>query len=75
MVCKKLVRFISFSRKMIAQRNNITVTVRTVEKNHYFNVMIQYDELRKLVWDRVYQVLSYTEGIWIDEKWEQLATK
>jgi len=46
---KKLVRFISFSRKMIAQRNNITVTVRTVEKNHYFNVMIQYDELRKLV--------------------------
>lgn len=60
---------------MIAQRNNITVTVKSVERNHYFNVMIQHEELRKLVGDRVYQVLSYTEGIWIDEKWEQLTTK
>lgn len=55
---------------MIVQRHNITVIVQDGKERKYFNVMLQNEELRKLVGQQVYEILVYAEGVWINEKWE-----
>jgi len=53
---------------MIAIRHNITVVIQDGKKREYFNVMLQHKELLERVGQRVFEVLVYAEGSWIDEK-------
>ncbi len=53
---------------MIAQRCNITVIVKEGKETTYFNVMLQNEELRKLVGQQVYEILVYAEGVWVNDK-------
>ncbi len=53
---------------MIAQRHNITVIIQDGKERKYFNVMLQNEELKKLVGQRVYEILVYCEGVWVDDK-------
>lgn len=53
---------------MLAVRHNITVVIQDGKKREYFNVMLQYKELLERVGQKVFEVLVYAEGSWIDEK-------
>lgn len=53
---------------MIAIRHNITVVIQDGKKREYFNVMLQHKELLERVGEKVFQILVFAEGSWIDEK-------
>ena len=52
---------------MIAQRHNITVIIQDGKERKYFNVMLQNEELKKLIGQRVYEILVFCEGVWVDQ--------
>lgn len=53
---------------MIAIRHNITVVIQDGKNREYFNVMLQHKELLERVGEKVFQILVFAEGSWIDEK-------